>query len=112
MTQLFVSIDKAGDVKLGKRKCRLHKKGEVVKVAKKYGVPDPAKKTIKQLCTSIKTKAGAPSRSKGVTKDDAVKRIDAMKISNSNKTKLRALFTSRSPRHVLVVARELRRLQF
>ncbi len=38
MTPVLVSVDKAGDLKLGKRKCRLHKKEDVVKVAKKYGI--------------------------------------------------------------------------
>jgi hypothetical protein len=56
---VLVSVDKAGDLKLGKRKCRLHKKEEVVKVAKKYGVPNAEKKTVQQLCGSIKAKAKA-----------------------------------------------------
>jgi len=56
---VLVSVDKAGDLKLGKRKCRLHKKEDVVKVAKKYGVPGAEKKTVKQLCGSIKAKAKA-----------------------------------------------------
>ena len=59
MTPVLVSVDKAGDLKLGKRKCRLHKKEDVVKVAKNYGVPGAAKKTVKQLCSSIKRKAKA-----------------------------------------------------
>jgi len=57
MTPVLVSVDKAGDLKLGARKCRLYKKDEVVKVAKNYGVPDAGKKTVKQLCGSIKAKA-------------------------------------------------------
>ena len=56
---VLVSVDKAGDLKLGKRKCRLHKKEDVVKVAKKYGVPNAEKKTVQQLCGSIKAKAKA-----------------------------------------------------
>ena len=59
MTPVLVSVDRAGDLKLGKRKCRLHKKDEVVKVAKKYGVPNAEKKTVQQLCGSIKAKAKA-----------------------------------------------------
>ena len=59
MTPVLVSVDKAGDLKLGKRKCRLHKKEDVVKVAKNYGVPNAVKKTVKQLCGSIKAKAKA-----------------------------------------------------
>jgi hypothetical protein len=56
---VLVSVDRAGDLKFGKRKCRLHKKDEVVKVAKKYGVPNAEKKTVQQLCGSIKAKAKA-----------------------------------------------------
>jgi len=56
---VLVSVDKAGDLKLGKRKCRLHKKEDVVKVAKKYGVPNAEKKTVQQLCGSIKNRAKA-----------------------------------------------------
>jgi len=56
MTPVLVSVDKAGDLKLGKRKCRLHKKDEVVKVAKDYGIPSANKKTVKELCGALKTK--------------------------------------------------------
>ena len=56
MTPVLVSVDKAGDLKLGARKCRLYKKDEVVKVAKKYGI-NTDKKTVQQLCGSIKGKA-------------------------------------------------------
>jgi hypothetical protein len=59
MTPVLVSVDKAGDLKLGRKKCRLHKKEDVVKVAKNYGVPNAGKKTVKQLCGSIKAKAKA-----------------------------------------------------
>ena len=56
MTPVLVSVDKAGDLKLGRKKCRLHKKADVVKVAKKYGI-NTEKKTVQQLCGSIKGKA-------------------------------------------------------
>jgi hypothetical protein len=56
MTPVLVSVDKAGDLKLGARKCRLYKKDEVVKVAKKYGI-NTEKKTVQQLCGAIKSKA-------------------------------------------------------
>ena len=56
MTPVLVSVDSAGDLKLGARKCRLYKKDEVVKVAKKYGI-NTEKKTVQQLCGSIKGKA-------------------------------------------------------
>ena len=56
MTPVLVSVDKAGDLKLGRKKCRLHKKEDVVKVAKKYGI-NTEKKTVQQLCGSIKNRA-------------------------------------------------------
>ena len=59
MTPVLVSVDKAGDLKLGRKKCRLHKKADIVKVAKNYGVPHAGKRTVKQLCGSIKAKAKA-----------------------------------------------------
>ena len=57
MTPVLVSVDKAGDLKIGRRKCRLYKKDEVVKVAKNYGIPNPAKKTVGELCGAIKARA-------------------------------------------------------
>jgi hypothetical protein len=59
MTPVLVSVDRAGDLKLGKRKCRLHKKADVVKVAKKYDVPGAEKKTVQELCRSIRARAKA-----------------------------------------------------
>jgi hypothetical protein len=56
MTPVLVSVDKAGDLKIGKRKCRLYKKDEVVKVAKKYGI-STEKKTVGELCGAIKARA-------------------------------------------------------
>ena len=56
MIPVLVSVDKAGDLKLGAKKCRLYKKDEVVKVAKKYGI-NTEKKTVQQLCGAIKGKA-------------------------------------------------------
>ena len=57
MTPVLVSVDKAGDLKLGARKCRLYKKDEVVKVAKKYGIVNPEKLTIKEMCEGLKMRA-------------------------------------------------------
>ena len=54
MTPVLVSVDKAGDLKFGRKKCRLHKKDEVVKVAKKYGIVNPDKLTIKELCVQTR----------------------------------------------------------
>ena len=56
MTPVLVSVDKAGDLKIGRKKCRLYKKDEVVKVAKKYGI-NTEKKTVGELCGSIKSRA-------------------------------------------------------
>src|SRR6056300_1674589 len=56
MTPVLVSVDKAGDLKLGRKKCRLYKKDEVVKVAKNYGI-NTDKKTVGELCGAIKARA-------------------------------------------------------
>ena len=56
MVSYVLDVDKAGDLKFGSKKCRLHKKGEVVKVAKDYGIPSANKKTVKELCGALKTK--------------------------------------------------------
>jgi hypothetical protein len=56
MTPVLVSVDKAGDLKIGRKKCRLYKKDEVVKVAKKYGI-STEKKTVGELCGAIKSRA-------------------------------------------------------
>jgi len=177
MTPVLVSVDKAGDLKLGARKCRLYKKDEVVKVAKKYGI-NTEKKTVKQLCGSIKGKAKnsmnnvplaklypqaakkriaakkraekkaldrkiatnfmkamttrvttptmkvvravSPVRiprptkkARPLTKEEAIKRIGAMKgLNGSAKGKLinRVKMGKMSPRRVVKVARELSRL--
>ena len=52
-----ISVDKAGDLKIGRKKCRLYKKEEVVKVAKDYGISSANKKTVKELCGALKTNA-------------------------------------------------------
>jgi hypothetical protein len=56
MTPVLVSVDKAGDLKIGRKKCRLYKKDEVVKVAKKYGI-NTEKKTVGELCSAIRSRA-------------------------------------------------------
>lgn len=56
MISYVLNVDKAGDLKFGSKKCRLHKKGEVVKVAKDYGIPSASKKTVKELCGALKKK--------------------------------------------------------
>ena len=56
MVSYVLNVDKAGDLKFGRKKCRLHKKAEVVKVAKDYGISTPNKKTVSELCGSLKKK--------------------------------------------------------
>jgi len=51
-----VSIDKSGDLKIGTRKCRLHKKADVVKAAKAFKI-STEKRTVAELCMKIKNKA-------------------------------------------------------
>ena len=57
MTPVLVSVDKAGDLKLGRKKCRLYKKADVVKVAKNYGIVQAEKLTIKEMCDGLKIRA-------------------------------------------------------
>tara|TARA_Y100000389_G_scaffold169431_1_gene175685 strand:+ start:178 stop:711 length:534 start_codon:yes stop_codon:yes gene_type:complete len=168
MIPVLVSVDRAGDLKLGARKCRLYKKDEVVKVAKKYGISTD-KKTVSELCSAIRsraksspmnntplaklypeaakkrtaakkrvekkalnkkiaanfikamtTKIASPVRTpkpskkaKPLTKDEAIKRIGAMKgIKEYEKGILvnRIERGTMSPRRVVKVAREVSRL--
>jgi hypothetical protein len=134
MTPVLVSIDKAGDLKLGARKCRLHKKEDVVKVAKQYGI-NTEKKTVKQLCGSIKsmakaindgmnnvpltrlypdaTRKRAEKKAQPLTKAEAIRRIRAMKGLNGiakGKLTSRVVTGTMSPRRMVKLARELSRL--
>jgi hypothetical protein len=52
-----ISVDKAGDLKLGRKKCRLYKRDEVVKVAKKYGIRGTEKLSVRELCDGIMMRA-------------------------------------------------------
>ena len=79
MTPVILSVDKAGDLKIGTRKCRTYKKADVVKVAKKFDI-NTEKKTIQQLCSSLKSKAtmsGEPkkAKTKAKTKEQKEKEI-------------------------------------
>jgi len=167
-----ISVDKAGDLKIGRKKCRLYKKDEVVKAAKKLGIK-AEKKTVSELCANMKTrvkntnnvplaklypraakkraasKKVTPSRkaaidkkivtsfmknmvttnanikklrelnvkpskkAQPITKEEAIKRIGAMKgLNRSAKGKLvnRIERGTMSPRRVVKVAREISRL--
>lgn len=55
MSQVPISVNKSGDLKIGRKKCRLYKKEEVAKVARQYGI-NTEKKTVKQLCESLKNR--------------------------------------------------------
>lgn len=98
------------NLKIGRRKCRLYKKDELVTIATKAGIPNAAKKTKEQLCIKMATimnnipltklYPGAANRvaamrtpnvativktkvvavKKPMTKNIAAKRIDAMKM--------------------------------
>ena len=79
-----ISVDKAGDLKIGRKKCRLYKKDEVVKVAKKYGI-NTEKKTVKQLCGSIKAEAKNNIPLAKLYPEAAKKRAAAKKVTPSRK---------------------------
>src|SRR6056300_1802233 len=79
-----ISVDKAGDLKIGRKKCRLYKKDEVVKVAKKYGI-NTEKKTVKQLCGSIKAKVKNNIPLAKLYPEAAKKRAAAKKVTPSRK---------------------------
>ena len=56
MVSYVLNVDKAGDLRFGRKKCRLHKKSEVVQVARDYGIRTPSKKTVSDLCGRLKKK--------------------------------------------------------
>lgn len=101
-----VSVDKAGDLKIGRKKCRLYKKDEVVKVAKKYGI-STEKKTVKQLCDAIKGRANpmnkrtakktTPSRKAAINKKIVTSFMKDMVTKNANIKKLRELNVNNTP---------------
>jgi hypothetical protein len=112
MTPVLVSVDKAGDLKIGRKKCRLYKKDEVVKVAKKYGI-STEKKTVGELCGAIKARAkNSPQNMNNVplakmypaaTKKMAAKKAAAnfmkgMVTKNANIAKLRQLNVKTPPK--------------
>ena len=80
MTPVLVSVDKAGDLKIGRKKCRLYKKDEVVKVAKKYGI-STEKKTVKELCGAIKNSAkNTPKSAKNVQNVNTPKKMNTKEM--------------------------------
>ena len=87
MTPVLVSVDQAGDLKLGRKKCRLHKKAEVVKVAKKYGMVQAEKLTMKELCDGIKMRAKNSPFARDLLHHAAKRgvRIDNLHLYTNNK---------------------------
>ena len=84
MVSYVLNVDKAGDLKFGRKKCRLHKKADVVKVAKDYGISTPNKKTVSELCGSLKKK---------IQKAEQISREEVKKIlANQNNVPLAKLY--------------------
>ena len=114
MTPVLVSVDKAGDLKIGRKKCRLYRKDEVVKVARKYGI-NTDKKTVSELCGAIKSRAknspmnniplaklypeAAKKRAekKALNKKIAANFMKGMVTTNANIKKLRELNVKNTP---------------
>ena len=84
MVSYVLNVDRVGDLKFGRKKCRLHKKSEVVQVAKDYGIPTPNKKTVSDLCGRLKKK---------IREGDRVSREEVKKIlANKNNVPLAKLY--------------------
>ena len=84
MVSYVLNVDKVGDLKFGRKKCRLHKKADVVKVAKDYGISTPNKKTVSELCGSLKKK---------IREGERVSREEVKKIlANQNNVPLAKLY--------------------
>ena len=84
MVSYVLNVDKAGDLKFGRKKCRLHKKSEVVQVARDYGIRTPSKKTVSDLCGRLKKKIQEAER---VSREE-VKKI----LANQNNVPLAKLY--------------------
>jgi len=84
MVSYVLNVDRAGDLKFGRKKCRLHKKSEVVQVARDYGIPTPNKKTVSDLCGRLKKK---------IQEGERVSREEVKKIlANQNNVPLAKLY--------------------
>ena len=92
MVSYVLNVDKVGDLKFGRKKCRLHKKAEVVKVAKDYGISTPNKKTVSELCGSLKKK---------IQKAEQISREEVKKIlANQNNIPLAKLYPEAAKKQV------------
>jgi len=112
MVSYVLNVDKEGDLKFGRKKCRLHKKDEVVKVAKEYGIRTPGKKTVKDLCVRLKKKIQQAARvsrkevaklypnaaKKRTEKKVAANFMKGMVTTNANIAKLRQLNVKTPPK--------------
>ena len=84
MVSYVLNVDRSGDLKFGRKKCRLHKKSEVVQVAKEYGIRTPSKKTVSDLCGRLKKK---------IQEGERVSREEVKKIlANQNNVPLAKLY--------------------
>lgn len=102
MVSYVLNVDRAGDLKFGRKKCRLHKKSEVVQVAKDYGIPTPNKKTVSDLCGRLKKKIREGDRvsreeKKALNKKVAANFMKGMVTTNANIKKLRELNVKNTP---------------
>lgn len=103
----MLSINKSGDLKIHRRKCRLMKKSDLVKVAQNMGVPT-AKKTTAQICASMKAsmnniplakmypqakakKPKAMPKATAANKKAAMNFMKGMVTTNNNMAKLQKL---------------------
>ena len=103
---IVLSVDKSGDLKINKRKCRLYKKDDVVKVAKKLGV-NTNKKTTTEICTSMKYFMNniplakmypqAKPKATALNKKVAANFMKGMVTTNNNITKLKQLNVKPKP---------------
>jgi hypothetical protein len=85
MTPVLVSVDKAGDLKIGRKKCRLYKRDEVVKVAKKYGIRGTEKLSVRELCGGIKMRASLPTNNYETLREAKKKAAAKKKVAAKKK---------------------------
>lgn len=97
MTPLLVSMNKSSELRIGSRKCRLHKKADVVKTAKAYNIPTDGK-TIAELCLLIKTKAKAAGNFNNIPLADVYRNRIALAKLYQNKIPLAKLYPGAAKR--------------
>lgn len=84
MSPVPISVNEAGDLKIGRKKCRLYRKEEVVKVARQYGI-NTEKKTVKQLCESLKNRPKSNRNVQNVNKTRTPKKMNTTQIKEELK---------------------------